>query len=56
MGISYDARTKTISADPKLPANVASASLTGLPVFGRFADVTVENGSVSITYRDRDEA
>ena len=56
MGISYDAQTKTISADPKLPANVASASLTGLPVFGRFADVTVENGSVTITYRDRDEA
>ena len=52
MGILYDVNTKTISADPKLPGNVTTASLTGLPVFGRYADVTVENGSVRITYRD----
>ena len=52
MGVTYDVTTKTISADPKLPEGVTSASLTGLPVFGRFADITAENGSVTVTYRD----
>lgn len=52
MGVSYDFVTRTVSADPKLPEGVTSASLTGLPVFGRYADITVENGSVTITYRD----
>ena len=52
MGITYDCDSRTISASPTLPRNITSASLTGLPVFGRFADVTVENGRVSIAYHD----
>ena len=55
MGVTYDVNTKTISAAPKLPEGVTSASLTGLPVFGRFADITVENGCVTIAYHDRAE-
>ena len=52
MGITYDPETRTIAATPRLPEGVTSAVLTGLPVFGRYADVAVEAGCVTITYRD----
>lgn len=50
MGVTYDYKTKTISAVPHLPEGVTSASLTGLPVFGKTASITVENGNVTISY------
>ncbi len=52
MGVAYDYKTKTISAAPKLPEGVKSASLTGLPIFGKMADIMVEDGEVNITYRE----
>ncbi|MBQ8332576.1 MAG: hypothetical protein IJX93_02240 [Clostridia bacterium] len=51
MGITYDCESKTVTANPNLPEGMTSASLTGLPVFGRTADVLMENGEVTITYR-----
>lgn len=51
MGVKYHLDTKTITAEPKLPAGMTSASLTGLPVYGKLADVVVKDGKVSITYR-----
>lgn len=55
MGITYDYVTKTVSANPHLPSGVTSASLTGLPVFGKTANICVKNGVVSITYTDKRE-
>ena len=52
MGVKYDLVTKSITAEPQLPAGMKNAALTGLPVYGRFADVVVKNGEVSISYRD----
>lgn len=52
MGVAYNCVTKTISAEPHLPAGVTSASLTGLPVFGKTADITVDNGRVTIVYSE----
>lgn len=52
MGVKYDLATKTITAEPALPAKMKDAVLTRLPVYGRLADVTVKDGEVSISYRD----
>ncbi len=51
MGVKYDYETKTVTADPKLPNGVTSVQLTGLPVFGKTADISVENGVVSVAYK-----
>lgn len=52
MGVKYDLETRSITAEPKLPDGMTSASLTGLPVYGRYADIEVKDGEVSISYRD----
>lgn len=52
MGVKYDLATRTITADPRLPDGMTAATLTGLPVYGRLADIEVTDGDVSITYRD----
>ena len=52
MGVKYDLESRTITAEPKLPAGMTSATLTGLPVYGRLADIEVKDGVVSISYRD----
>lgn len=52
MGVRYDCAAGEITASPALPEGMERASLAGLPVFGRFADITAERGSVSITYHD----
>ena len=51
MGVRYDLETRSITADPKLPAGMKDAALTGLPVYGRLADVVVNDGEVTISYR-----
>ena len=52
MGVKYDLATRSITATPALPAGMKNATLTGLPVYGRYADIEVKDGEVSIAYRD----
>lgn len=52
MGIRYDCETQTITANPVFPEKITFAELTSLPVYGRTADISAENGKVSIVYHD----
>ncbi len=51
MGVRYHVDTRTITAEPHLPEGMSEATLTGLPVFGKTADILVKDGSVEIVYR-----
>ncbi len=52
VGISYDLPSKSITVTPNLPASISTAAVRNLPVYGREADVFLENGSVRIDYRN----
>ena len=51
MGVSGDARTRTVEGRPQLPAHARYARLEDCPMFGGTIDLTCENGRVRLRNR-----